>query len=650
MSWTDRQEELRAALPGYETRPQQTRGAQAVEKTLANGENLLLDAPTATGKSILALIPAIEHSLEGGEPVVVATGTKTLQDQYTRDLEFLRENLGMDFDFVVLKGKANYVCKASTNTLDPDEVFNQLGLLEELSSREDFDGDLSNLITEISPLDRRKITVTSEECGGTGCPFFFDCYHEGVKERARNAQVIVVNHHLLCIDAQIRHASRHTDDSGNIVESKLIPDYGALVVDEAHQFLEVATAVFGDRLTERSLTQLAADCYSLTSDDITQSALNSATRMLFRRFADKLGRDRTIALPHRSLIEAEEEFIAVMEGLSGLSQAVSTVDVHGDDRKILRRDRLIRRIQKIQDTLSKMVLAESDELVRWAELESQGSRQVVTLQYAPLDPSPMLKGEFWDRHSSVLMSATLAIGGSFSYISRQLGVTAFTPMQVATPFDYPQQAGFFCPENCDPKIAGWQAKVGLAITKLVLAGKGRALLLFTSRSALEAAWEFSHEAIEEAGYRCLKQESGGNTKALGEEFKTDVSSVLFALKSFMVGFDCRGESLSMVILDKLPFPVPSDVITKARADQVDARAKNKWVDGSFPTMTIPAMSMVLQQAVGRLLRSREDYGLCVLLDSRVHTKKYGATIMHTLPPARRIADMDEAVRFLEAID
>lgn len=650
MSWTDALTALRASLPNFEERTEQTNLASAIEKAMANGEHLMAQAGTGVGKSFANLIPSIEFALRTGRPVVIATETKALQAQYAKkDVPFLQQHLGIPFEAVQLKGRSNYVCLAAVDGLAPNTIFNQQGLLEEIEANPEMSGDLDDLITEIDLADRRHITISSDECPGrSACPFGDQCLPEKNKAKAHDAQIIIVNHHLLMTDVMIRLA---TMDEENPFGYGILPDYGALVVDEAHGLQEVATSVLGNHFTEKSLLRFSADAGAFLDDQKLSQPLNGAAHRLFTELAKLVRRDRTARLTWEHIENLHEHFARITDELRTLIDMIKVSPTSGDKHQTLRKTRMLKRANNLKSRFTDIVLAESDALVRWVAKESFRGQDAIELHYAPMDVSNDLRRALWSLHPTVLLSATLAVGKDFGYIADQLGLDNARTFDAGTPFDYPTQAAFFCPaKNCDPKSGdAWSANVAVAISELVVAADGRALLLFTSRKELEAAWDATRDLIEAEDITVLKQVSGGNNRALGEEFKADERSVLFALKSFMTGFDVQGDALQLVVLNKLPFASPADVILAARADEMDRKARNKWVDGSFPRMAVPSMTLVLLQAFGRLIRTQSDRGLVVLLDDRLHTKSYGKKIRAALPPARNLTTLRDAKDYLRGL-
>lgn len=659
MSWTDALDLFRAALPTFEERIPQTRLAQTIEKTFANDDRLMAQAGTGVGKSYAALIPAIEHAQATGKPVIVATETKALQGQYAHtDVPKLQE-IGLQFTAALLKGRSNYLCRQKLSEATPSEVLNIEQLREEVASIPEMTGDMEDLITEVGINERRALTVSGDECPGKReCPFGDVCFAEKAKERAHNADVIIANHHLLATEVALRETTASPEFPEGI---GFLPDFGGLVIDEAHGFQEVATDMLGGKFAERQILRFATDTASLLEDPKPTAGMERATHTLFlaiQRWMNDQNRsnrknERSMELPHVTIEELFEQFVAVTDEIRTLRETIKRMNTFGNDKAEQRRKRMMKRATNLVQRFTAFVTSSSDDMVRWVDLVvNPRGGDTLELHYAPLDVSSYLDEWLWSRHPTVLMSATLAVGSDFSFITRQLGVPDPVTFDAGTPFDYANQAAFFSPmKDCDPKAGpAWSARVASVITKLVAAADGRALILFTSRKELDAAWESTHELIEDLGITVLRQVTGGNNRTLGDEFKSDERSVLFALKSFMTGFDVQGSSLELVILNKLPFANPSDIILKARCEALDRQAEaqrlDPWRHGSFSKITIPSMTLVLLQAFGRLIRTKNDRGVVVLLDDRLYTKGYGKKIRAALPPAEVLTTLRDTEDYL----
>lgn len=656
MSWNDAEAAFAQALPGYESRAAQQGLAHAIEDNFAAHGHLLAQAGTGTGKSLAGLVPAIFHALKCGQPVAVATATKALQDQYAgKDLPFLQEvfakQLGLDFRFAVLKGRGNYLCRAKLAELAPETVFNQNTLLEEIDARgAELSGDLDDLVTEIDMRDKPKLTSSSDECPGkSDCPFGQTCFAVKAKERAQEAEIVVVNDSILVMDAKLRADSKGNDGRPTI---SLLPDLSGVVIDEAHELEEYATGALGNEFSERTITALANELTSfIKTVDATVSSdfgLHGAAKGLFDHLTRmvKESRSSTLIVTTHTVLDRENEFYAILDALNIASGTLKSLYLHGDDRAAQRRKRLNKRIGTLADRVKSVMLADDSDLVRWVEIDA---KRGTILKFAPLHVGNFLREHIWDQIPAVLLSATLALGTDFSYIAGRLGLNTYESFDAGTPFDYPKQSRIFVPQNFDPSpanSANWKAKVTATIPELVGAAGGRALLLFTSAAAMKEAYDNTSGALKRMGLTVLAQGQQPN-RVLAERFKEDETSVLFALKSFMTGFDVQGDALRLVIIDKLPFTNPNDVIFAARCAAIDKYAHG-FMDKSFMKLAVPSMALVLLQAVGRLIRTMSDEGMVVVLDSRLIDPKKGymRTVRNAMPPSRQLHTMAEAKDYL----
>lgn len=650
MSWNAAEEAFAQAMPGYESRENQRNLALAIERNWEFGGHLLAQAGTGTGKSFAGLVPAIAHALETGLPVIVSTATKALQDQYVRDLEFL-QNVLVDtpFTFALLKGRSNYACVAKVAEANETDVFGLKALKEELEG-ENCTGDLDHLVTEINFVERRHIVSTTDECPGrSNCPLAGGCFAEQAKDRARVANIVVVNHSMMITDLKLREMTRDPETGRSLV-SVLPMEIAGYLIDEAHELEDYATNALGGEFGRGSLAHFAAQVASLTGDTSVTARVNGAAQRLFGDLEEKLGRERSRSFTTNMLLDLEDEFMRVLHEVRDLKEIIRLVNVHGDDHKATRRKRLMRGADSLAARLEGFMLAEEGDLVRWVEKDD---KRGALLKYAPLHVGPFLAENLWTK-PAVLLSATLAVGNDFGYIASRLGLGRdYGCFDAGTPFDYPKQAALFVPEGYDPSPANaqnWRAKVAATIPQLIRAAGGRALLLFTSTSAMNEAYFATKDAIEDMGLQVLKQGDRPN-RALSAEFKADETSVLFALKSFMTGFDVQGDALRLVIIDKMPFANPADVIFKARCDAQDRLARGNWNEKSFMKISVPAMILTLLQAFGRLIRSTTDEGLVVILDSRFRdqSKGYTRVIRNAMPPARKLGILADAVAHLEEI-
>lgn len=651
-TWTEAEALFAKALPGYEPREAQRNLAFKIEDALSvTRSHLLAQAGCGTGKSYAGIVPAIRLSRETGLPVILATATKALQDQYAgKDLPFLQSVLG-DFSFAVLKGRSNYVCRAKATEVADSYAAD---VLAELADDPQATGDFDSLRTELDWKQKAALTTSSDECPGKrDCPFGDVCFAEKAKQRAKESNVVVANHALLATDLAIKAMQEEMGVPADKVGG-ILPRFSGVVIDEAHELNEYTTNALGGEAGRNSYQRLGNDISQFLGSTDARAQVQDAVDGLYRKIDRILaeGRDSTIALDETRLSKIAEEAFDLIQVLSKLQSKIEAAISHGDDVRTLQRKRLIKRTENSINKLKDVILSDPEALVRWVERgdEKRGN----LLKWAPLDVSEFLRANLWSKVPAALLSATLAVGNDFSYISAQLGLDEPQSFDAGSPFNFAKQALTFVPDipaPAQPTTQQWKAASIEVTAKLVEAAKGRALLLFTSRTDMNDAHSALKSRIQSLGHRVLKQGELPN-KQLAEIFASDEHSVLFALKSFFTGVDIQGDSLRLVVMNKLTFPVPTDVIVKARCDVIDAKATNKWKDGSFPTYTVPTMALTLLQGYGRLIRTRNDRGVVAILDSRLFTKSgaYGAKIMKTLPNAPVTRDLDEATGYLESLE
>lgn len=620
-------------LPGYESRAPQQALAQAVERSLENGTHLLGEAGTGTGKSLGYLIPAVLS----GKRVIVTTGTKALQDQIAgKDLPFLAAQAaseGLTLSYAILKGRANYLCPDKAETADiPADV---LAGIKAESAAEGFGGERSDFSFEIDPRDWSKVAAESEECNDLGCKKSGRCFAQRAREYASQAQVVVVNHALFFTDLSLRQMIGP--------EGSMLGLYDAVVFDEAHEAEDWATKSLGRKISEGTIKSLVAEVRNLAGQADVKINLDAPLQAMTRLWrALEPGR-----ITSGTLTEKEEEFIGLSRALYTFASEVKNMSLDGFgqagyQKAFARRRRLIRRADNLATNYTAVITADFMDLVRWVEKDNVG----LSIQTAPISVSGFLRENLFEVTTPcILVSATLSVGGSFEYIASRLGIDYFDSLDVGSPFDYPTQAGLYVPEGM-PAPAGatrqqWETMAPSAMLNLVRASDGRALLLFTSVMAMKRAYEAIAEFIP---HRTLMQGQGMTNKELAQVFESDIHSVLFATRSFMTGIDMQGETLSLVIIDKLPFPVPTEAVTQARTEQLEKQGKN-----AFSAYTVPVMSLILKQAFGRLIRHRNDRGLVVILDSRLLSKGYGRSILRSLPDAKPIRQFSQVEEFFEEL-
>jgi ATP-dependent DNA helicase DinG len=653
MTWAEAEEQFKVKFPAYEPRIPQRNLALAVEDALLNADDLIAQAPCGVGKSFVAMIPAIDYSKKVGKPVVLSTATRALQDQYVRDAEALSEMLDEPFVATTLKGRANYVCRAKLDEFDSSYAETDIKALWDELNNTASTGDFDTLATPVAVNDKYKLATSSDECPGKReCPFGKVCFAEQAKERARNAQLIITNHALLVVDSTLKSMA---EDRSEGVGIAVLPDYAAVVVDEGHEFEDYATNALGSEFTEKSLKRLARDAAAFLGERDWQVKADRPTEALFMALSGQMPeRERTVAMTPDLLVEVGEQLDAVLAMLRSLSTAIARREVWGSDAEELRKRRIRKRTDKMLSRLENIVMADFSELVRWVERDD---KRGIVLKYAPLDVAPYLREFIWQHVPSVIMSATMATGvdkagnADFSYPIRTLGFETDTrTFDCESPFDFSRQAKIFVPDIPDPKVnpGGFRAGQMYVLSELIKAADGRALILCTSWVSLNELHRSVAPVLETLGHRVLKQGDMPNRR-LAQTFTDDEHSVLFAVKSFFTGVDVKGDSLRLVVVDKCPFPVPSDVIFKARSEAIDKLA-TRFNEKSFAKLSVPMMTLVLQQGIGRLIRTATDRGLIAILDPRLADSFWGKPIMKALPPAPVTRDLAEATNFLRSLD
>lgn len=631
-------------LPRYEAREPQLQLAQAIADAIEAEEHLIGEAGTGTGKSLAYLIPAIY----GRRKVLVSTEGKPLQDQLAKkDVPFLKSVLPVPFTFAVLKGIGNYVCKWAW-----DEEVGKQTLMGEASEfatlrnwlRQTVSGDLAEAPLEPSQELRQAITISRDDCLGRDCPYFDSCFGLNARRRAADADVVIVNHTLLALDLSLRAS---TDDG-----VKVLPDRNLIIVDEAHSLNDVATSAFTLEMTNWTVTSMlrgrAAGKAGLEETDVT------GARTLSQALFNLLGRDERqtyVVTPNREMRDAAKELARHLNGIATKARQKMPY-ANQVDRAILERfaDRLREKAGLIVDMLS----GELTE-TRVLYVEKTATRRgdtTVALKLAPISVADSLHDALWTRWPVVATSATLTTGQqSFAYIREQIGCNQAREIVVESPFNYRRNALIYLPRDgavFDPSryyqtgSVEYFDRLGNEIEQLLLASDGRAFCLFTSRRALNEVYDRIASRLKWNLYR----QGDASPQRLIEDFKADGHGVLFGLRSFWAGVDVQGEALSLVIIDKLPFPTPDEPVYHTRCEKLTRDTGDKWA--WFNRLAIPLATIQFKQGVGRLIRSASDRGVLALLDGRLVTKGYGTNILRALPPAPQTRELSTVKTFFAA--
>jgi ATP-dependent DNA helicase DinG len=627
---------LAASLPGFEHREAQQEMAAAVADVLREGGELLVEAGTGTGKTLAYLIPAILS----GQRVVVSTGTKNLQEQlFYKDIPQVRKALNLPFTACLMKGRGNYLCLARFAQFQAQPAFR---FFEEASHFDTLQrwsqmtkaGDRSEIPGVPEKLDFWKgISARSENCVGKECSDYDRCYVTKLRQRAAESEIIIVNHHLLFADLVVRQGAY----------GEVIPDYDFLVLDEAHQLEDVATANFGLTVSSAVVEELAHDAEKAWNGRSARARqalaelkrLRGAGQELFQTFRPRDGKEDRYRLRPKSMTPAQERAVDVFrrqltrirEGLEGIPEP--------DESTVA----LSRRAGEIDIDLEVIVSAADPQAVSWCERRERS----VALRSSPIRVAPMVRSMLLDRKRAVVLtSATLAVDESFDYISSRLGVERGRGRLLPSPFDYRSQALFYVPRHLPPpKDPRFTRSAAEEIRHLLHASRGRAFLLFTSFANLHAVRK---ELEPDLPFPLLVQGETSRGEIL-DSFRETPGAVLLATSSFWEGVDVMGEQLSLVVIDKLPFAVPSDPLVSARMDFVTGTGGN-----AFAEYQVPMAVLTLKQGLGRLIRSKSDRGVVAVLDSRLSTMAYGKRFFSSLPPFRLTHDRHEVEGFFAGQD
>jgi ATP-dependent DNA helicase DinG len=637
------------AHPEYEHRPGQIEMAEAVLRAFEQKRHLIVEAGTGTGKTLAYLVPAIAAACGSGARVVISTGTKNLQEQLIdKDIPFLHEILPAKFRAAVMKGRNNYACLHRIKRAETMPV------LEGLDQIDQFD-EVFRWVTQTETGDRaelsnlpenlpfwRHIDARSDTCLGQKCPDFEPCFLTRMRQRAIDADIVVVNHHLFFADLALRNGAY----------GAVLPDYAAVILDEAHQIEDVASEYFGVQASNYQIDDLLRDVSYLKIED--GEAERELTRISSRiqRFADLFwvslregrGLEGRFALTRRGISPTVREDSELDEEQAGtpaypaLDNALRRLETTLDILKDAPADgeNIVRRIRQLRFDLNFIVKGEDKKFVYWLERRGRG----VFLRASPIDVSTLLQDKLFEKVPTVVLtSATLSSAGNFNFIRERLGLDEGEEMIAESIFDFENQAVLYLPPRMpDPRSEQWSAAAAAEVIKIVNATAGRAFVLSTSFAGMNDLYE---RVSPELDFPCFLQGSGSKG-ALLRKFRETPNAVLFATSSFWQGVDVRGEQLSCVIIDKLPFAVPSDPIVAARQRHIDERGGS-----SFYEYSVPQAIISLKQGLGRLIRSTTDRGVLAVLDPRLRTKMYGQTFLKSLPPCRITSEVVELRRVFE---
>ena len=647
--------------PAYEFRRGQLQMAQAVEEALEEKRHLIVEAGTGTGKTLAYLLPVIRS----GKRVIISTGTKNLQEQlFFKDVPALERALFPEGDrklsVCYMKGRNNYLCRKKLVDLTDQPVLSGLEEIEHYRAIAAWEkttqsGDRAELaeLPEASAV-WHKLDARADTCLGQKCKDYDRCFITEMRRRAAESDIIIVNHHLFFADLSIKLEAEGAPDAG------VLPECGAVIFDEAHELEDIAGNYFGISVSNLRMDDLTRDVEQmLQKEKLYTPQMSGAIQSVRERsqlfFSLLPANEGRFAFDSRRefLEENGEEFLALNQSLTRLGAELDQLPQKPEDVFTL-----VRRAQQLQVQLRFVMENEDPNTVFWIERrafrgapgaarrkssdEKQASgRTNVFLQATPIEVGQILRECLWSKlETSVLTSATLAVGGGFDYIRQRLGLDHARELIVASHFDYESQAILFVPPDLpDPRTPEFVGKAVTVIRQLLEITRGRAFVLFTSYKQMNEVYERLLGLLD---YPMLKQGDAPKS-ALLEQFRLTPNAVLFGTSSFWQGVDVQGEQLSCVIIDRLPFAVPSDPVVAARVKAIDSGGGN-----AFFQYQVPSAVITLKQGFGRLIRSLHDRGLLALLDNRILKKQYGRVFVESLPPYSRTTDLKKVEQFFGA--
>jgi ATP-dependent DNA helicase DinG len=642
----------RSSLP-YEYRTGQLQMAKAVEQALAERRHLIVEAGTGTGKTLAYLLPA----LRTGQRIIVSTGTKALQDQlYFRDVPFLETLVG-ELRVCYMKGRANYLCRHKLVTLRNQPILSGLDEIDQYRQISEWEkttetGDRAELagMPESSAL-WAKLDARTEACLGSSCPDYRRCFITEMRRKALESDIIIVNHHLFFADLSVKREAAGAPDAG------ILPEAAAVVFDEAHELEDVASSYFGISVSNIRFEELARDTDALLRGKPGAESMPALTQQL---------RDRAriffAGLPMngdgRQPFNEREQFLetsgdlymavrATLQRLESEMDALTSVEEAPGLKK---------RVARLRSEFEFLLESNASNMVYWMERRLHGGStsdksttrsafrpqsRTTFLQATPIDVSELMSELVFEQISTVVLtSATLTVQGGFEHIRKRLGLTEARELVVPSHFKYGEQALLYLPpEMPDPRDPEFPEAAARCIQRVLEITKGRAFCLFTSYAQMRALYE---RLLPVLNFPILLHGTAPR-KALLEQFRSTPNAVLFGTSSFWQGVDVQGEALSCVIIDRLPFAVPSDPVIQARMKAIEEAGGKPFSD-----YQVPSAVLTLKQGFGRLIRSLEDRGVLVLLDPRVTRQRYGRTFLASFPPYRITASITDVEAFFEA--
>jgi ATP-dependent DNA helicase DinG len=625
---------LEKCMPeGYEHRPSQLEMAELVEAAFREKRHVIVEAGTGTGKTLAYLIPAIRS----GRRVVISTATKSLQEQlFQKDIPFLQKHFAPELKVAVMKGRGNFLCREKVYRMAGQPVlkgFDEVDWFQQIRDWEKVTetGDRAelNFLPDDADLWQR-LDARRDACSGKKCPEFNRCFLTAMHQRAAEADLIIVNHHLFFADLALKQ-----DDFGGV-----LPEHGAVVFDEAHEIEDIASEYFGRQISNYRFEELVRDAELAVRVTRTGGArlLRQVTRMrerarsFFEAFPAREGRFPFDQTQRAGFLEQNREaYDALLNALKSLEAEIASLPAKPEELL-----NIARRGMELRAELNFLFESSEGNFVYWFERRAKG----VFVAATPIDVSALLRERLFEPFETiVLTSATLAIAGRFDFLKQRLGVDMARERVLESEFDFATQALLYIPAALpDVRDAAFPERAAQEITRLLEISRGRAFCLFTSYAQMNDQYERVRTRVP---FPLLIQGSAPRSVLL-EKFRNTQGAVLFATSSFWQGVDVRGEQLSCVIVDRLPFAVPSDPIVAARVRALQEDGRNP-----FAEYQVPEAVLALKQGFGRLIRARSDRGVLAILDNRIQRMQYGKIFLESLPAYATTRDIAAVERFMQ---